>query len=250
AEREERLRAFNRMVSHELKNQVGAILGAQSLLDESWLDDDRRQRFVEMIGENAREIQGTLDNLISLSRLDTDARQHRNILLSRAAAEVVRQLRAAAHARGVTVSVVEPMPEVEVNAAAVELCLANYISNAIKYFDPARSDRWVEVRGELRQVEGGEAEVVVEVRDNGVGVPAEARDRLFERFFRAHGGTESGVEGTGLGLSIVRETLEALGGRAWAEFDDREGSTFAFALPGRREADRDEQRAGDESPRR
>lgn len=254
AEREDRLRAFNRMVSHELKNQVGAIIGAQALLDEKWLDENRRRRFVEMIGENAREIQGTLDNLVTLSRLDSDARHHRNVLLSRAASEAVRQLRGAARSRGITVRIVEPMPDVEVNAAAVELCLTNYISNAIKYFDPSKRERLVEVHGTLRREDGEPVEVVVEVRDNGLGVPAEARNRLFERYYRAHDGTVSGVEGTGLGLSIVRETMDALGGRAWAEFDEQGGSTFAFALPCRRDADQDdrrtdEQRASDDAPR-
>ena len=74
------------------------------------------------------------------------------------------------------------------------------------------------------------------MRDNGLGVTASQRERLFERFFRAGVETVSGVEGTGLGLSIVRETVEALGGRAWADFP--EGlSEFAFSLPVRRASD-------------
>jgi signal transduction histidine kinase len=71
-------------------------------------------------------------------------------------------------------------------------------------------------------------------------VPAEARGRLFERFFRSE--RAAGVDGTGLGLNIVRETAEAIGGRAWAEFpgdDDRRGSIFKLALPGRRAEDAD-----------
>jgi signal transduction histidine kinase len=72
--------------------------------------------------------------------------------------------------------------------------------------------------------------VVVRVSDNGLGVPREAREQLFHRFFRAHEATVTGEEGTGLGLSIVRETVEALGGRAWAEFP-ADGSVFAFAVP-------------------
>jgi signal transduction histidine kinase len=80
------------------------------------------------------------------------------------------------------------------------------------------------------------AHVVVEVRDNGLGVPLAQRERLFERFFRAGVESVSGVEGTGLGLSIVRETVEALGGHAWADFPDGT-SVFAFSLPVRRSSD-------------
>ena len=70
------------------------------------------------------------------------------------------------------------------------------------------------------------------VRDNGLGVPEAMRAQLFERFYRAHE-TATAIEGTGLGLSIVRETAQALGGRAWAEFPEQ-GSMFAFSLPDRR----------------
>ena len=75
------------------------------------------------------------------------------------------------------------------------------------------------------------------VQDNGVGVPAEARQRLFEQFYRAHSETVMQAEGTGLGLSIVRETAESLGGRAWAEFPGEGGTVFAFCFPSRREDD-------------
>ena len=239
-ERENRLRAFNRMVSHELKNRVGAILGAHSLLGEAWVEEAQRARFLGMVGDNARAIQGTLENLMVLSKMEVDRRHQRNVLLPRAAAEAARQLRGLARARGVTVRVADALPKVEVNAAAVELCLTNYISNAIKYSDPGKPDRWVEVRGAVRHGDdGAPCEVVVEVRDNGLGVPEEARARLFEQFYRAHTETVTGVEGTGLGLSIVRETVQGLGGRAWAEFPEGEGSVFGFSLPCRREFDRD-----------
>jgi signal transduction histidine kinase len=85
------------------------------------------------------------------------------------------------------------------------------------------------VGGELI-TSGSVCEVVVRVSDNGLGVPQESREQLFQRFFRAHDQTVTGEEGTGLGLSIVRETVEAVGGRAWAEFPG-DGSVFAFAVP-------------------
>ena len=237
--REDQLRRFNRMVSHELKNRVGAIRGAASLLPEPWLSDAERVRFHRMVAENADGLQRVLTNLEALSRLDADARQQRHVLLPQAAAEAARQLRDQAAARAVAVRIANDLPAVEVDAAAVELCLANYISNGIKYADPARADRWVEVRGAFhpREAGGGGGELGVTVRDNGVGVPPAERGRLFEQFYRAEGGTVTGAEGTGLGLSLVRETVEALGGRAWAEFPPEGGAVFGFALPSRREQD-------------
>ena len=236
-EREERLRRFNRMVSHELKNRVGAIRGAVSLLPEPWLAAAQRDRFHRMILENADGLQQVLNNLESLSRIESDSRQRRNVLLPQAVIESVRQLREAAQENGVDIRLGD-LPPVEVDAAAVELCVVNYISNAIKYCDQSRGDRWAEVSAELRfgtPPTGGE--LVVRVRDNGIGVPPNARGRLFEQFYRAHGESITGIEGSGLGLSIVRETVESLGGRAWAEFPEGGGTAFAFSLPSRREED-------------
>jgi signal transduction histidine kinase len=209
-------------------------MGAGQLLQMPEIRGAEQQKLVDIIVRNMESMRLSLDNLLELTRLGNDARQQRHILLPRAAAEVTRQLREFARSRGVRLQVSESLPEVEINAAAVELCLTNLVSNAIKYADAAKDERWVEVRGRMEPAtEDGPAQVVVEVADNGLGVPADQRARLFERFFRGEA-TVSGVEGTGLGLSIVRETVESLGGRAWAEFPGEGGSRFAFSLPTRR----------------
>jgi signal transduction histidine kinase len=236
-EREERLRSFNRTVTHELKNRIGAVLGAGQLLADPDISADasRRAKFAGMVVQNAEGMQDVLQNLLELSRMDADSRQQRNVPLPRVAAEVCRQLREMSTFRNVRV-MIEDMPDVEVSAGAMELCLTNYVSNAIKYSDPSRPERWVRLKAEMRDAAGG-CDLVVAVEDNGLGVPEEAREKLFSRFYRAHG-TITGVEGTGLGLSIVRDTIESLGGRAWAEFDAPEGSRFLVSVPCRRSADR------------
>lgn len=237
-EREERLRGFNRTVSHEMKNRIGAVIGAAQMLQEEWIQRDPRQlqRFVSIVIGNGEAMQAVLQDLLSLSRTDNDARQQRNVLLGEAVAEVSRQLREMAEANSVQIRIQPDLPDVEVNASAVELCLTNYVSNAIKYSDPGASERWVEVGGLTRHVDGDRL-LEVWVRDNGLGVPPAQREELFQRFFRAREAEDRGIEGTGLGLSIVRETVEGLGGTAWAEFDTGRGSVFKIAFPLRRTTD-------------
>ena len=237
AEREDRLRSFDRTLTHEFRNRIGASLGAAQLLELPGLSEAKRAELVAVVARNVNSMNVALEGLLELSRSDLDQRQHRHIHLGQAAREVVRQLRDMAEANGVTVRVSADIPPVEVNAAAVELCLTNLISNAIKYADPASSNRWVEVRARLSADAGAAGqEVVVEVVDNGAGVPVAERHRLFERYFRAEDARGGDIDGTGLGLSIVRETTAALGGRAWAEFLDGE-SIFGFTLPRRRRDD-------------
>src|SRR5215207_197491 len=242
-ERESRLRAFNRAITHEFKNQLHAALGASELIALDGVPTTDVHRLAGVVTRNMHEMRARLDALLELTRLDEDARRQRHVVLPQAAAEAARQLREAAAARGVEVRLDPAMPRVEVHAAAVELCLSNYLSNAIKYADPAKTSRWVEITGRLREYAGGGYDLVVEVRDNGLGVPPAVRGALFGRFVRVHENTHSTVEGTGLGLSIVRDTVESIGGRAWAAVPG-EGSVFAFSLPCRREVDvRNEGRA-------
>ena len=236
SEREQRLRGFNRALTHEMKNLVGIIGGAAEVLELHAIPAEEQQKMIAIIRRNTETMRATLDNLVELSRLRSDLRQRRHVQLPAAVTEVARQLREAAKAENVEIRVAGDLPEVEVNAAAVELCLSNLVANAIKYSDKNKPERWVEISSvESGRPDGG-YEMIVKVRDNGLGVPEAARDRLFERFFRAHEEVHTNIAGTGLGLSIVRETVTTLGGRAWAEFPE-EGAIFAFSIPARRSGD-------------
>jgi signal transduction histidine kinase len=237
SEREQRLRAFNRALGHELRNLIGSIGGAAEILQLDGTSKEQQERMVSMIVRNTETMKASLENLVELSRIGEDARRSRHVALPQAAAEVARQLREAARARGVEIRLAADLPSVDVSAAAFELCLSNLLANAIKYSDPAKDKRWVEVRARVNSPEdGANPQTVVEVRDNGLGVPEAKRSRLFERFYRAHEDTLGDIDGTGLGLSIVKETVASMGGKAWAEFME-DGTTFCFSIPTRRKSD-------------
>lgn len=235
-ERENRLRAFNRMVSHEIKNRIGAVLGASSILEMTpTMDGPAREKLVEVIARNAREMASTVENILEVTQIETDSRQHRHVGLLSAVKEAVRQVREAARFAGVDVRIGDIPADVEVDAAVVELCVTNYLSNAVKYSDRTHGSAFAEINAVVEVASSGQREIVIRVTDNGIGIAPEKRDRLYERFYRAHEGADT-IEGTGLGLSIVRDTAESHGGRTWAEFPEL-GSTFILALPLRREAD-------------
>jgi len=229
---EDRLRAFDRALTHEMRNRIGATLGAAELLETIDVGEEDHRRLAAVITRNARSMRVVLDNLLELAHFEADTRQQRRVPLAAAIAEATRQLRETATADGVEIRVASDLPHVEVSAAAVELALVNFLSNAIKYRDPAKSQQFAEI---VSRIEG--EELVVEVRDNGIGVSEESRAGLFQRFFRARTGGAPEVEGTGLGLNIVREIIHNAGGRTWAEFPAQGGSVFAFALPARRAID-------------
>lgn len=227
AEREERLRAFNRAVSHEIKNRIGTLISAGGLLADKSVSSEQQHRLGSIIARNAREMTATVDNLLVLARIEDDPREHRRVSLRTAVDEVLEAERPFAQGAHVNLDVVGDLPEVEVDDVVLHLSLVNYIRNAIKYADMHSEQRFVHIDASITE-SNGRPELVVHVVDNGIGVPADKRAQLFHRFFRAHEQTHH--EGTGLGLSIVRASVASIGGRAWAEFPGQ-GSVFAVAIP-------------------
>jgi signal transduction histidine kinase len=228
AEREQRLRSFNRMVSHELKNRMGAAWAAAELLRDGQVPHDH-ERYLNLIIRNLASVQDIINDLIQLSHsTESGDSNARRALLADLAIRIKDELHDFADRRHVRIEIDDSLPTVEVPAVAAELALRNLISNGAKYRDESKDDRWVRIDAVMRE-DDDTCRVEVRVHDNGIGVPEEDRARLFERFFRA-GAARSTERGSGLGLSIVRETLETQGGKVWAEFHE-EGTTFIFELP-------------------
>ena len=120
------------------------------------------------------------------------------------------------------------MPRLYVDTGRLELVLVNLVANAIKYSDPAKPARVVEILAAP-----GDHVQEIRVVDNGIGIPAAALAKVFTRFHRAHPelDTTLGVNGTGLGLAIVEECVKALGGDIRVESEEGHGTAFVLTLP-------------------
>jgi signal transduction histidine kinase len=229
-EREDRLSSFNRMVTHELKNRVGAAQGAAEILRDGRVvqNKEEQKQFADMVGKNLERIGTILEDLDRFSRVQReDAGRERYEPLPDILTRVLDELADFVATRGVRVEVAKDLDTIEVPAATVELALRNLVTNAAKYRTETGNPT-VLIDSELRRDED-KCELTVRVTDNGLGVPENMREKLFERFFRAHEGA-SPETGSGLGLAIVRETMKPVGGRVWAEFPPQ-GSVFAFTVP-------------------
>ena len=143
--------------------------------------------------------------------------------------EAARQLREMAVARGVDMRVADSQATVIVDVGRLELAFVNLVSNAIKYSDPSKAERYVEI------VPGGPEDgwLHVHVRDNGIGIPQAALSKIFDRFTRAHTDNPltTHVGGIGLGLSIVEDCVRAMGGFITVESEETRGTTFTLRLP-------------------
>ncbi len=227
-------RDFVANVSHELRTPVGVILAnAETLLDGA-LDDPKFSRtFVDALHRNAIRLTRLLDDLLDISRLEA-GQAHlapERFDLTEVAAQVIDALSVKAGEKAIDLQWSGDSPVwVRADANAVEQVLVNLIDNAIKY-TPSGSRVLV---GTAAQEDAGRVRVVVE--DNGPGIDAQHRERIFERFYRVDPGRSREMGGTGLGLSIVRHLVESMGGSVGVEPATPQGARFWFTLPAQTEA--------------
>jgi signal transduction histidine kinase len=225
----ERMRSFNHMVSHELKGPISAIQGAATLLSEEGVVEDaqRRGHFIAMVHRNTERAADLVSDLLALTSTERPGLgAPAPVALGEVMGKIGDRLADEAEACDVRIGTERPLPEVAAERAALELVLTNLVANGIRHADPSKAER--RVRISARRLEGERAWTVT-AEDNGIGIPEEARERIFERFFRAEAVRE--VPGTGLGLSIVKEAVERWGGRVWFDSEEGEGTTFYFTVP-------------------
>jgi two-component system, OmpR family, phosphate regulon sensor histidine kinase PhoR len=214
-------------VSHELRTPLSLIKGyAETLLDGARNNPEVAERFLRVIERNAQRLDLLIQDLLTISALES-GRVTLNLLpvaLHGLVEKVCADFKSRAVSR--TVRLVNELPELGARGDAdrLEQVLGNLVDNAVKY---GREGGVVTVGG--RAVEGEMLEVFV--RDDGPGIPAEALERIFERFYRVDKARSREQGGTGLGLSIVKHIVQGHGGKVWAESELGKGTAFFFTLP-------------------
>ncbi len=219
------LRGFTRLVSHEIRQPLGVL----QVLAKMWPEpgNAQEQQLVETLNRNVArlgEVAGKLERIARLSRAREDTPTEQRVEIAALVRDVADQLKDMADARDVRVRVSDTLPTLVIDPARLELVFINLLANAIKYADPSKPKRVVEV-----DTVAGQPFTVV-VRDNGIGIPANRLDIIFQQFVRVHADRddELGAQGLGLGLSIVRESMEASGGSVEVSSHEGEGTTFTL----------------------
>jgi signal transduction histidine kinase len=224
----DRLRAFVNDLAHEVKVPLGAAETAAHVLDDEELvgEPEQRKRFTRLVQRSLRRGRSVIDDVraLALARAPK-GREGRALPIGLVLASVLAESREAIERAGVRIDVLEPVPELLVDAARVEMILLNLLDNAAKYSDPSQSARWVRVG--FHRDPSDHAVWWAEVSDNGLGIAEQDQPRVFDRFFRAH---PEHAEGSGLGLAIVREAARQLGGQLHVRSAPGVGSTFRFSL--------------------
>jgi PAS domain S-box-containing protein len=218
------LEAFAYSVSHDLRAPLRHINGFLGLFSSTALPalSEQERHYLEQVVSSARQMDRLIDALLLFSRMAQARMELEVVELSEAVAQAKSQLEPEMRGRSVRWKAAS-MPSVRADRAMLLQVLINLLSNAIKY-SHSRDPAEIEVGAQSK-----DSEVVVFVRDNGVGFDMRYADKLFGLFQRLHPGGE--FEGTGVGLANVRRIIIRHGGRTWAEGKPQEGATFYFSLP-------------------
>jgi signal transduction histidine kinase len=219
--------AFLASMSHELRTPLNAVIGFSDVLLEEMFGplNERQAEYVRDIRDSGRHLLELINEILDLSKVEAGRMELEPAWLSLpglldSGLALVRE-RAVRQALVVSLDVGDGVGEVWADEVKLKQVVVNLLTNAVK-FTP--SGGAVDVRA---WAEGDE--VVVTVRDTGVGVAMEDQARIFEAFQR--GDRRVSVEGTGLGLTLSKRFVELHGGRIWVDSAVGEGSTFGFAIP-------------------
>ena len=218
-------------VSHELRTPLTVIKGYCDTLvdDHEELDAADRGRFLTKIQKNVERLHLLIEDLLTLSRLESNPEQLRRSEVSIAEiAEETResfQRRAAAESQGIEVYVERNLPDVFVDAIKISQVFENLVENAFRYAGDFSKIEIRVTRDPHRPF------IICTVKDDGVGIPEQDLAHLFERFYRVDKGRSRDRGGTGLGLSIVKHIVQLHGGHVSVESEVGIGSEFSFSLP-------------------
>ena len=214
-------------VSHELKTPLTSINGfVETLIMNENLDVDKRNRFLAIIKKESDRLKRLIEDILLLSSIENKNNLvTENTLLYDVFKEVYEMINYIAKDKNINISYNFEDEKIVVEAYGdyIKQLFLNLIDNAVKYTPP-----------------GGEVtinqytkydEIVIEIIDNGIGIPKEDIDKIFQRFYRVDKARSRSVGGTGLGLAITKHIVNSLKGRICVESEFQKGSKFIVTLP-------------------
>jgi two-component system phosphate regulon sensor histidine kinase PhoR len=215
-------------VSHELRTPLTAIKGyAETLRSGALGDAAKASQFLSIIEKHADQLTNLVGDLLELSKLESAPGLpcRAPVDLAAVVSRAVELVGLAAKTKGhdLRVQIDPAVPPVPGNADYLERAVTNLLDNAIKYTPPG---------GRITITAGRDGDcVLIEVTDNGIGIPAEDQPRIFERFYRVDRSRSREMGGTGLGLSIVKHVAQVHRGNVEVSSSPGQGSTFRLRFP-------------------
>ncbi|MBD2197092.1 MULTISPECIES: ATP-binding protein [Calothrix] len=225
----EELDSFAYVASHDLKEPLRGIHNYANFLMEDYsdiLNEDGVAKLQTLVKLTQR-MENLINSLLHFSRLGRAELMRQPVNLQDLVQQAIATLTISRPQSQIDFRIPQNLPTIECDRAQVNEVFTNLIGNAIKYND--KPERWVEIGFIANPKTTATSSYTFYVRDNGIGIPEEHQEKVFQIFRRLHGREEYGG-GNGAGLTIARKIVERHGGKIWVESIINEGSTFYFTL--------------------
>ena len=230
---EEQRKQFVSNVSHELRTPLTSMRSyIEALIDGAWRDEELAPRFLEVAQSETDRMIRMIQDLLHLSRIDSGKSELNKELIDLGALfmQVLNRFEMLLASEEYSDNnyrlenyLIDEAVFVDIDPDRITQVLDNIMNNAIKYSPDGGTI--------TSRMVVSEDEVIISIKDEGMGIPAEDLEFIFHRFYRVDRARSRAMGGTGLGLAISREVIEQHDGRIWAESVEREGTTFFIALP-------------------
>jgi signal transduction histidine kinase len=237
---------FLASMSHELRTPLNAIIGFSRLLEEQNAGtlNAEQMNYVQHVAKASRHLLALINDILDLSKIEA-RRLELNpecFQLSEALAEVLSTIRPLARAKNISLAIrLSNHDTIYADRLRFKQILYNLLSNAIK-FTPEFGDVSIDCSNEATSV-------LINVIDNGIGIPADEQEAIFEKFHQVHASSNEAKEGSGLGLAITRRLVQAHGGSIWVVSKPGFGARFSFTLPSHATAEASPEKSPGESNR-
>lgn len=217
------------IAAHQLRTPLSAIKWSISLLKD-YVKGEEAEDLLGKLNESNERMINLIDDLLNVSRIEEGRYIYKPdfkdfIQITEA---IIEPRIETAERKGLNFYFKKPtglIPKVKVDEEKISLCIQNLVENAINY-----TPKGGKVEAKIEYDEN-KKEIIFSVKDTGIGIPEDQKNRIFTRFFRAENAIRSETEGTGLGLFITKNIVEAHGGKIWFESKEGKGTTFYFSLP-------------------
>lgn len=217
---------FIATASHDLKNPITSILGFSQLLSQAGPLNEKQAEFTRLIQGAAQTMNDLVQNMMQLAQIDLNTIQKHEVMeMGPLLAEMVDEFIPQAQEKEQALSFTPPAAPVQINGNPLQLrqLFRNLLGNAIKY--TSRKGK-IQLKGKIDN-----NQILIDVQDNGYGIPTSDLPFIFDRFYRAHHGQANEVEGNGLGLAIVKSIVEQHGGQIKVQSELDKGTCFSISLP-------------------
>jgi PAS domain S-box-containing protein len=212
-------------VSHELRTPLTSLRGFAELMLTREFAPEKRRHFLQVILNEGTRLTNLINDFLDIQRIESGKQTYHfeTLMLTSLLRDALEVFRADESQHSLRLEALNNLSPVRADADRLHQVLANLVSNAIK-FSPKGGIVTIRARQAADQI-------VVEVADQGVGIPPDVIPQLFQKFYRVDNTETRSIGGTGLGLALVKDIITAHGGHVWVESQPNVGSSFFFSLP-------------------